>query len=313
MAFHHQAALPATWVIADQANLPSGRTLAGTAARVYNLLVQTAHRAYRWQVGRHLAPSGWVPTWVLREPWAGGAAGDRRLRDLREDGLPIESQRFQPEHTAPASATWLWRLAGPGREGGGPTGCVPLAQPNGLGRGDEKHSDAAPPTPNPPFSPLPGRACGVAGEGPGVRAPGGGKARIAANAAARIAARIAPHATPHAPAAPAAGGRAAPLTGLTITLTATRPTHPPIHPGAVEISPGALSPLAPPLTILDDDAYRADLRHRYHTGQLAAALAGRHDWTLWTDPDAPYDPRPVLAGVLTALGATVTGAAHLGA
>jgi hypothetical protein len=47
---------------------------------------------------------------VLREPWAGGSAGDRRLRDLREAGVSIESKKFATAD-APSSASWLWRLA----------------------------------------------------------------------------------------------------------------------------------------------------------------------------------------------------------
>lgn len=106
----HQAALPPGWHLADEATLPGGRSLTGTAARVYNLLVETIRHSHRWPVGRHLAPPGWVPTWVLREPWAGGAAGDRRLRDLREEGLAIESEKFTAGTDTPDSASWLWRL-----------------------------------------------------------------------------------------------------------------------------------------------------------------------------------------------------------
>jgi hypothetical protein len=118
MSFHHQASLPTGWSIPDQAILPGGREIAGTAARVYNLLVETARRSHRWKVGRHLAPAGWVPTWVLREPWSGGAAGDRRMRDLREAGVPIERDIFSIAEEAPGSSSWLWRI---GKEGAGPS------------------------------------------------------------------------------------------------------------------------------------------------------------------------------------------------
>ena len=79
MTGFHQAALPPGWQLAGEATLPGGRTVTGTAARVYHLLAESHRRGHRWQVGRHLAPAGWVPTWVLREPWAGGAAGSRIL------------------------------------------------------------------------------------------------------------------------------------------------------------------------------------------------------------------------------------------
>jgi hypothetical protein len=121
---HHQAALPPGWHLAEKAALPGGRTVTGTAARVYHLLAESARKSHRWQVGRHYAAAGWVPTWVLREPWAGGSAGDRRLRDLRDAGVSIERQRFDPGEAEPASASWLWRLGtgkgspSPGGRGG---------------------------------------------------------------------------------------------------------------------------------------------------------------------------------------------------
>jgi hypothetical protein len=55
---HHQAALPPGWHLADETTLPGGRTITGTAARVYHLLTESARRSQRWQVGRHLAPAG---------------------------------------------------------------------------------------------------------------------------------------------------------------------------------------------------------------------------------------------------------------
>jgi len=215
---HHQAPLPPGWHLADEAILPGGRQIHGTAARVYNLLLETRRQAYRWPVGRHLAPPGWVPTWVLREPWAGGAAGDRRLRDLREEGLAIESEKFTAGTDTPDSASWLWRLSPP-------------------------HTNPA------------------------------------------TAAAVSPTA-------------AAPLQGLTVCFVA--------HPaGALDISPGASSYLAPTFAACDDAAYRLELLQAFHTGRLLATLTGRQTWSLWADPAAAYDPRPVLQTALTKLGATV--------
>ncbi len=219
----HQAALPPGWHLADEATLPGGRSLTGTAARVYNLLVETIRHAHRWPVGRHLAPPGWVPTWVLREPWAGGAAGDRRLRDLREEGLAIESQKFTAGPTAsdttPDSASWLWR----------------------LGTAPESAQDARPAAPPSP---------------------------------------------------------AAPLQGVSVRFVAA-----PV--GAIDISPGATSPLAPSFSACDDEAYRRELLQAFHAGRLLGCLAGRKEQCLWADPAAAYDPRPVLQTALTKLGATV--------
>jgi len=227
---HHQAPLPPGWHLADEAVLPGGRTLTGTAARVYNLLLETRRRFHRWNVGRHLAPAGWVPTWVLREPWAGGAAGDRRLRDLREAGLTIESQRFAPGGDAPDSASWLWRIV--------------------------------PATPGPNRRPSP-----------------------------------APDVESAVPLALAA----APLQGIAARFVAGG-----LAPaGAVDVSPGASSLLAPSFAACDDEAYRRELLQAFHSGRLVASLTGRAEWRLWTDPAAAYDPRPVLSSALSKLGVTL--------
>ena len=223
MTGFHQAALPPGWQLADEATLPGGRTVTGTAARVFHLLAESHRRAHRWQVGRHLAPAGWVPTWVLREPWAGGAAGDRRLRDLREAGVSIDSQRFDPGDDEPASASWLWHLAAPA------------------------------------VHPSPARGRGAGGEGP-------------------------------------------PLQGIAVRFVAGRPAP----AEAVDISPGAASPLAPSFAACDDEAYRRELLQAFHSGRLVAALTGRREWSLWSDPAALYEPRPVLEAALSKLGA------HLG-
>src|SRR5215217_5061588 len=233
---HHQAALPPTWHLADEATLPGGRTITGTAARVYNLLLESGRHAHRWKVGRHLAPAGWVPTWVLREPWAGGSAGDRRLRDLREAGVSIESQRFDPGDNEPASASWLWHLAFPA------------------------------------VHPSPARGRGAGGEGPREGAP--------------------------SPAPRGRVGEGGPLQGIAVRFVAGRPAP----AEAIDISPGAASPLAPSFAACDDEAYRRELLQAFHSGRLVAALTGRREWSLWSDPAALYNPRPVLETALAKLG-----------
>ena len=230
MSGFHQAALPPGWHLADEATLPGGRTITGTAARVFNLLAETRRQSHRWKVGRHLAPAGWVPTWVLREPWAGGSAGDRRLRDLREAGVSIESQRFDPGDDEPASASWLWHLA--------------------PGSG----------------SPSPGGRGGDGRGGQGVRSREG-----------------------------------APLQGITVRFVAGRPAP----AEAIDISPGAASPLAPSFAACDDEAYRRELLQAFHSGRLVAVLTGRREWHLWADPAALYNPRPVLETALVKLGAVL--------
>lgn len=98
------------FALEDEATLPSGKVIHGSAARVYNLLRKTRETGYRFPVGRHLAPEGgWVPTWVLREPWAGGSAGDRRLRGLRAAGVRIEEQAHVGEEGGQETRSWLWR------------------------------------------------------------------------------------------------------------------------------------------------------------------------------------------------------------
>ena len=104
---------PAPFEIAEEVTLSTGERLGGGRARVYGLLRGSVERRFAHHVGRHLAPVGWVPNFLLREPWSGGNAGDRRLRDLRERGVQLESAVF----TAPngeRSNTTLWRWVGDG-------------------------------------------------------------------------------------------------------------------------------------------------------------------------------------------------------
>ena len=96
-------------------------------------------------------------------------------------------------------------------------------------------------------------------------------------------------------------GAAGPLHRLTLHF-ATTPAPP---AGAIDISPGASSSLAPTFAACEDEAYRQELLQAFHSGRLLSALAGRNTWTLWTDPAAAYDPRPVLTAALTKLGATL--------
>jgi hypothetical protein len=125
-----QAAKPAHWIIQEEVVLPNGRHLQGAKARVYEVLRLALETSCCFPIGRHLAQAGWVPTWVLREPWAGGAAGDRRVRDLRALGVAIEGRPFDAGDEA-ASASWVWQLGGgfPSRPGNRPGRPIPREKP----------------------------------------------------------------------------------------------------------------------------------------------------------------------------------------
>ena len=73
----------------------------------------------------------------------------------------------------------------------------------------------------------------------------------------------------------------------------------------MDISPGASSPLAPSFAACDDEAYRRELLEAFHAGRLVTCLKGHTEWRLWADPAAAYDPRPVLRGALSKLGASL--------
>ncbi|HYU31426.1 MAG TPA: hypothetical protein VEW48_04635, partial [Thermoanaerobaculia bacterium] len=90
-----------------------------------------------------------------------------------------------------------------------------------------------------------------------------------------------------------------PLQGIAVRFVAGCPAP----AEAIDISPGAASPLAPSFAACDDEAYRRELLQAFHSGRLVAALTGRREWSLWSDPAALYDPRPVLEAALSKLGA----------
>lgn len=100
----------APFELSDELTLPSGKTLRGSFARVYDLLRQSAARGYRHAIGVHQGPPGWVPAFLFREPWSGGNAGDRRFRTLRsEHGVNVMEQRFMVH--GEVTATWIYKLS----------------------------------------------------------------------------------------------------------------------------------------------------------------------------------------------------------
>jgi hypothetical protein len=90
--------------------LPSGERFEGGRARVYWLLRLTANRSFEHSVGLKRGPAGWVPDFLLLEPWAGGSEGKRRLRELRDYGFDYQHERFQAEGSDGAANTMLYRL-----------------------------------------------------------------------------------------------------------------------------------------------------------------------------------------------------------
>lgn len=99
--------VPAPFELPKEVVLPSGERLTGARARVYGLLRRTAKEGIEHRIGMHLGPAGWVPSFYFRKPWAGGNAGDRRLRDLRVRGVVLQSDRWPGPDGL--SNTWLWR------------------------------------------------------------------------------------------------------------------------------------------------------------------------------------------------------------
>lgn len=89
---YHQ--YPQPFPLAEEATMPDGSVVRGGKARVWSLLEETARRRWQHPIGRQLGPAGAVPGFLLREPWAGGSAGDRRLRDLREHGVDYTHEAF---------------------------------------------------------------------------------------------------------------------------------------------------------------------------------------------------------------------------
>lgn len=100
---------PQPFDLPDEVEAPGGRRFSGHRARVYWLLRVTADRGYRHPVGRRLAPAGWVPVFLFREPWSGGQSGGRRVRELREYGVEVQIEEFDPP-AGEGSSTTLYRL-----------------------------------------------------------------------------------------------------------------------------------------------------------------------------------------------------------
>lgn len=97
----------------EEVALGGGRSFTGSRARVYWLLRFTWERRHQHPMATTaptLGPFGWVPIHTLRAPWAGGAQGDRRLRDLHEAGVDYEVERWSALGGPRDSAATLYRI-----------------------------------------------------------------------------------------------------------------------------------------------------------------------------------------------------------
>jgi hypothetical protein len=111
--------------------------MTGTRARVYWLLRLTGERRHYHPMDTDPpsnGPCGWVPIHTLRKPWAGGAQGDRRVRDLQElHGVGYEVRRWSSLGGPEDSSATLYRLTSD-----------PLAALNPLPGGEDRVRQPAP-------------------------------------------------------------------------------------------------------------------------------------------------------------------------
>lgn len=242
------AAGPSQYQYAQPFHLPDvatigSRRISGTKARVYWLLFLTAERGYSHPIGQQMGPAGWVPRFLVVEPWSGGAQGDRRLRSLREDGVEIGLRFFEN------STTTLYRYLG--------QGSAPAPGPSPTPSEAKKTT----PTADALREPLRGVEVRVGHEGGGT----GSKCLFCpARTVEEISNRV---------------GRL-----------------------SIDVTPGIGSPIAPSGQI-GDDAYLAELRHRWNTGELVAAFRGGAFVTARVS--RMWCPLPALAKALRAMGASV--------
>lgn len=273
-AIAHQVPRPHGLDLPDEAVI-GGKTVTGARARVYHLLRITRERRLAWPVGLHTGPAGWVPTYVLREPWAGGQAGDRRLRELRRRyGCQIAQERFEDPDTGQITETWLWRLdaepsatPAPRRESPAPSAPAHPPTPEAATVGAATPPPASP-TPAPPAHPLPLcrlRVWLVHGH------PGDLGKDVQASATWEV--------------TPGASCWLAPSEDL------VRALHEAAH--AARVLKTA------------QERYREELLHHYRNGRLVRELGGHRAMILWSAEDL-YDPLPMLAHALERLGATIT-------
>ncbi|MEL7059474.1 MAG: hypothetical protein AAGN46_05555 [Acidobacteriota bacterium] len=297
---------------------PDGSTIGGTTtcARVYHLLAETARRGHSWPVGHVQAPPGWVPVWVLREPWAGGSAGDRRMRDLRERGFRIDSG------TLPGSRSTILRLetgselSAPSlRSSAAPPGDpAPAAGARTAGRPGSRPASQSLPTP--PRSA--GRAAGDRTVLPVATAP-----HAATSVSARLRDAAATGSSSHVAAVEAAGAPPAPaasaaplfqsaasrqLCELEVTLARVPDGPRAALPGEVLVHDRhELAPIRQQCLTPDDHADQLRATWRRHGALPGLPRSGRVRLVCVVLPRAvACDPVPALARALRGLGATVS-------
>lgn len=246
----------------------AGKTFSGTRARVYWLLEITRQRNYRHRVGHGdsapLAPPGWVPQFLVHEPWSGGSEGKRRLRELRlEYGCEIEMQHFE------GSSTTLYRLT-PATGGAAGPGEACRHTPSPATRFGA--SRAQPPTAALPKEPLAGVRFWAVPSDPGANVS---KSPI---------------------------GHAGENGGFSYTSLQVDPgSDCPLAPSyrlLRWIERGERD------AVRLDEAYRSELLAAFHAGDLTQLLAGRGDVVLWCSSAEPWNPLPTLTYALSRLGAS---------
>lgn len=114
----------------ERVELANGRQLEAAKARVCWLLVESLRLGLRYHFGEgQFGQAGEVPTWVLRHMWCGGTSGDRRARDLRDDGLPLVCPGL-----GSAGMGYLWN---------GPTEGVRIVAAGARKRATKRHAGRA--------------------------------------------------------------------------------------------------------------------------------------------------------------------------
>lgn len=111
-------AYAAPFPLADQLVTAAGRRLCtGHRARVVHLLAITRRDHFEHALGGRRSPAGWVPEFLLQQPWSGGGEGKRRLREAREMyGIEYDHEVFTPP--SGESTTVIYRLTSLGEVGG---------------------------------------------------------------------------------------------------------------------------------------------------------------------------------------------------
>ena len=257
----------------------AGKTFTGTRAKVYWLLEITRQRNYQHRIGQQLGPPGWVPRFLVVEPWSGGGQGDRRLRELRQEyDCAIEDRAFE------GGGTTLYRLREPGA----------VAETS-------RHTSPHEASKGSPIQRLSDHAHREIGSGP--------------LAGLRFWTHVG--SSPQEPPTGSGGSGAAPG-GCNSPITSPQPSgrH---SSAVLQVDPGADCAIAPSLRILGriakgerdtvqlDESYLDELRAAREVGDLLPVFASLDAAVLSIQTASPWNPLPTLTYALTRLGAQHAG------